>query len=122
MAAQADIDALRANLADTGNPPAFSDVELGALIDAAAAAGADDIAERAELAALWEMRANAARLTTYSTGLTQERRDQVFAQLRLQWTDLKATLDERQAARDAAARGGLAAPAQTAAVPVAWVW
>lgn len=76
MADLATIARLRDNIADTGTPPAYTDLELGAFLDAAS--GVEPHARVAALLPLW---AEAASRTDYSAGTGSEKASQYFAQL-----------------------------------------
>jgi len=114
MAEVTSIATLRANIADVGDPPAYDDEELGALLDAA-----DGVEPRARVAALLPLWAEAAGRTDYTAGTSSEKASQFFAQLR-------GLLDQAQG-EVAALDGRAAAQAQstaqaTVAVPVQFVF
>lgn len=100
------IERLRRLLGDAGDPPAFSDARLAALL-----ADAGDDLDRALLAGLQELRAEAAKQVNYSVGPDREEAGQLFDHL----TTLAKKVDGRIAARS---QGSSPARLGTIAVPV----
>ena len=107
MVDAATIATLRANIGDVGTPPAYTDAELAALLQAAG--GVEPPARVAALLPLW---AEAAGRTDYSTGTASEKAAGAFDQLK----GLLAQAKSEVAALDARAK---AASQAAAPVPVA---
>lgn len=77
MLAPSTVAELRLDLGDTGTPPAFTDTELAALLTRAGNNGRLALAH-----GLWQLLTQAARLNDYTVGQSDEKRSQVFDQLR----------------------------------------
>lgn len=108
------IATLRANIGDSGTPPAWADGELGDLLDAAA--GSEPRARVAALLPLW---AEAAGRTDYTVGVSSEKTSQAFDQLHSMLTRAQGEV----AALDGAVLTTARETAQaTVAVPLAWVF
>jgi len=84
------IQDLRQDLGDSGDPPAFSDPELTALL---AREGGDY--RRALLRGLWQLLTQAARLNAYTTGQHREDKQQVFDHLKALYGMVAAELAGR---------------------------
>ncbi len=104
------VERLRRLLGDGGDPPFFSDARLAALLTDAA----NDL-DRALLAGLHELRAEASKQVSYSVGPDSEQAGQLFDHL----TILIAELTERIAARGQVSSAGRLG---TVAVPVRVSW
>ncbi len=99
---------LRADLGDGGAAQAFTDAELGALLDNA---GGDHLA--ALRAGLWQLRALAAKQVDYSDGMVREQARQWFENLGEQLADVDARI---------AGQGGMGHSPGTTFARVQAVW
>lgn len=84
----------RADIADEGTPPAFSDTELERLFERA-----DSDYDRAVYLAFRQLRNNAVKLTNYTAGMTTEQRRQVFENLQAVVSDYEREASGNQQAR-----------------------
>ena len=115
MADAAATALLRRNLGDTGDPPAWSDEELGNLLDEQQ--GDQD---RALAQGLWELLAQGARWHDYTVGVEQARKSQVFDHLLTLYREVRERI--AQAGGAGPEDNGLGALAKTQGVPTQWVW
>lgn len=104
------IAALRADIGDTGTPPSFSDEALETIWERVS--GARNAAMQHEAALglmLRQLMGNAAKFADFTSGLTSEKRSQVFEHLKylyeLYKTALDAALSDRKQVAIASLRG-----------------
>lgn len=104
------IERLRRLLGDTGTTQAFTDARLAALLTDAG----DDL-DRALLAGLHELRAEAAKQVSYSVGPDSEQAGQLFDHLTILSAEVAERIADRAGAGGVARIGTVSAP-----VRVAW--
>lgn len=112
MADELLVARLRTNLGDTSAPHAFSDAELALLLDQH---GGDELAARVD--GLWRLTTQAARLHSYTVGLSREDKGQIHDHLLAQYEAANTELGKRRAADLTAFReagvSSVAIPVQT---------
>jgi hypothetical protein len=114
MADELLVARLRSNLGDVNSPAAFSDAELALLLDQH---GGDELAARVD--GLWRLTTQAAKLHSYTVGLSREEKGEIFDHLLALHEQANADLGKQRAADLTAFRE---AGVPSAAVPVQHVF